>query len=199
MSVLILNTTGNKNDFEDEFCKRLLRGISKNSDLLNSRGMDLLDVDIKGYEVVVVVSHGISDENLYDTKINLGFDEDELGVKDGILNNPTILAQMLGKNDRKFILVYCACNGLSSQTLLSGIEMNNCIGVVASKTPIGAEYIVAVAEVINRISEFMSTNSSDIANLNRDIKLIIERYKDKPNFDTRCPHFYISTPLKVIG
>lgn len=197
MSVLILNTTGNQVGFENEFCNILKNNINVNSNILNVRGMELIDVDIKGHEVVVVVSHGVSDEKLNDTEIDIGFDEFELAMKAGILNNPTILSQMLGGNDRKCILVYCACNGLSAQTLLSGTEIQNCIGVMASKTPIGDNYVGVVGEVINKVSEFMLKNSDDIISLNKEIKLITEKYKDEPDFNECCPQFYLQRPLRV--
>ena len=198
MSVLIINTTQNERKFENQFCDILKNNINVESKVENLRELDLLNLKISGYEVVVVVSHGTSYDGLDNTYIGLGFNEEELGLKHGTLNNPTILSQMLGDNDRKFILIYCACSGLSAETLLSGIEIKNCIGVIASRTPIGNMYVDVVSDVINKVSDFMMEGSNDILSLDKDIKLIIDKKKGEPHFDMYCPHFHLDKPLTIV-
>ncbi|AGY75866.1 hypothetical protein [Clostridium autoethanogenum] len=177
MSVLIINITGNQRKFENQFCNDLSSKINAETKIKDIRGEDLLamqGIDGEGHEVIVVVGHA-GRNGKSNTILDCGF-----GWK--LLDNPTIFTQLLGNNNKRFILVYCACSALSPETLVSGIEDQNCIGVVASRNPVKYTHASIVAEVINLVHEFILENNQDIDSLQRNIRNLVKQYDDYPDF-----------------
>ena len=108
MSILIMNITGDKGGFENQFCSDLSKSIYSQVKLVNVRGEHLLDnkvMEDEGHEIVIIVSHadGSGDQTILDS-----------GFGWNLVDRPTILTQLLQNNARKFILIYCACEALST-------------------------------------------------------------------------------------
>jgi hypothetical protein len=156
MSVLILNLTGNRNGFEDLFCENVKSLITSNVQIVSKRGLELFNSInlIDGFSIVVVVAH--ADNNSQTTTIiETGLDLEE-NIPSNIyemLNSPTVLTQILGRNSVKYILLFCACSALSSELLVSVIDDDNCIGTISSKIPIYEKEYSNIAEIINLLKE----------------------------------------------
>lgn len=162
MSVLVINTTGNQRNFENKFCSDLLAMINTQTKLIDIRGENLLDmklIDNNEHEVIVIVSHAGRNGSL-NTNLDCGFEWDAL-------DNPTVFAQLLGNNKKKFILMYCACEGLLPETIVSGVEDKNCTGVIVSRNPVKDTHITIVADVVNLVHEFIIKNDVDTISLQK--------------------------------
>lgn len=177
MPALIINTSGNQGNVENKFCLDLCSRINSQSKLINMSGEDLINtqlVDFTGYEVIVIVSHA-NRNGKDDTDLDCGFGWE-------LLDNPTILTQLLEPNNMRFILVYCACDALSPETITSGIQDPNCLGVIASRSPVQDTDIVIVSEVVNIAHRFMVGSEQDTSILNRSIRNLVKLFAGYPDF-----------------
>jgi hypothetical protein len=164
MSVLILNLTDNVKSFENQFCDNLKNNIKEQVNILAMRGLELFDSTnlIEGYKIVVVVAHGGNSEQTI-TYLDTGLD---LGVAIpqhiyAMLNSPTILTQILGRNSNKYILIFCSCEALSAELLVSVIDDVNCIGTISSELKIHKNEYVGIAEIINNLHCLMENDVID--------------------------------------
>lgn len=181
MGVRIINVTGNRVGFENDFCEQLKTMLEGNAELLNLRGQELLDAQIieeEGAEIVVLVAHAgpnTSESTQWvDTILECGYGFAEA-------DNPTVFFQQLERNSKRFIMIYCACEALSPETCISGIEDKNCVGIIASLEPILATHVGVMSKVINMAYSFIINNEIDTSTLERGIRKIVKENGGHPN------------------
>ncbi len=184
MPILILNMSGNLKGFEDQLCLDLSARINDQTTIITRRGENLLsERSVLGgdpYGVVVIVAHGCSLENST-TRVNIGLQpqNDQIGIE-RVLNTPTILTQILGRNPIPYVLVYCSCEALSIETFNSGIADPNCLGVVASREEIGFRDIGLFADIVNYLNMYLSRNVFDTQQFYSIVRNLSEQHGDFP-------------------
>ena len=210
MSVSILNITGNISRFEDRFVNSLVGELrtkmgSGDVKLTTARGDDLMHLDnvLAGHHVVVVVSHGGSDDN--DTTLDTGLQEGllqpgeeqnhnllrqaaEVGKQ---LMSPEVLTQLLGKNSVNYVLLFCACNSLSPGSIAS-IDDTRCIGTVTSETLVHSGQADMVTDLIIRLHNLVMQGEVNGEGYHQLVETWKRCHCDPPGFRF-FPHIYVET------
>lgn len=182
MGVLILNSTGNREGFEDHFCRTLEQLLATVSvRVVSGRGYDLLDrASLNGEQVVVLVSHAAPQSDGSETYLDLGFDPSD--DPSGLLNSPTVFAQILGRSRSPFIIVYCCCEALSPETGVSGVEDPHCRGVIACSEAVMDTHVSLVADLVTSVQVLFAQHSPTDDDIHRAVREVRSRWgSDHPN------------------
>ncbi|MBI9070141.1 MAG: hypothetical protein JEY94_00995 [Melioribacteraceae bacterium] len=154
MKTILVNLTGNRDNFENNFCANIINNCKVNIDLCELMGLSLFESAnlINNYDFVLVVAHASNnklDNCIIDTGLNLN---QSIPVSIlNMLNSPSVLSQILGKNTKKYILFYCACSALSAELITSATDDPNCIGIISSKDEVSASEFAHISKIIEEI------------------------------------------------
>jgi hypothetical protein len=181
MSVAIINLTGNRKGFEDEFVTKLSR-LTNQSSLISLRGEEVLafqgvDPDVK---LLVFVCHGL--RNSDDTKLDLGLKEHPY-LFNNYFSSPYLLSTFSKNIASHFIVVYFVCDSFSPETIVAFDNQDNCLGSIASITAVDTEYFAEMACFLDQIYDVLTTGRSKgniTSNINKILKICseIEGLKD---------------------
>jgi hypothetical protein len=169
MGIFVVNTTENRDGFENAFCKTVASAAVPNADVLEASGDRLIGgIDAPhDCRVVVFVSHA-GPAGPGRTYQDGGIGAERPDDEKSIWNNPTVISQLLRGLTTDFVLVFCACEAASLETYGAALEQANCRGVVASDQPVMAADANAVGLAVDDLNRLLQSQASD-ADLRRAV------------------------------
>jgi hypothetical protein len=149
MSVSVVNMTGNARGFEDGLCAKIAEATG--GTVIDGRG-DRLGAAAKSASdasVIVVVAHG-SNTGGTATALDLGLvGPSAPAVVTHWLESPTVMIQHLAGNRLPFFVVWCSCEALSTESMVSTDQAPLCLGSVTSADRICDTHVRMIADIVD--------------------------------------------------
>lgn len=191
LSIFILNMTGNREGFENDFCTRLDQAISAPTQYVCARGLDLQNnqaLQERTSDVLVIVAHA-GPKGPSGTSIDTGLFVPSPSVDAGIqemfkqqLESPTVLMQILGHSSKEKVVIYCACSATSPETIVSIVSLQSCIGVVTSREEVPANDYGLVAKIADSMHQAIQQGVTDYNTLAKEVAQLVEANGNHPDF-----------------
>ncbi len=174
MSVKIINLTGNRDGFEDDFATNLSSNLTHQCVLISLRGEDVLEfppmpmqADVK---LLVFICHGLRIAD--NTELDIGLDEHPYRSI-GYFSSPDILSRFAINIESYFAVIYFVCDSFSPGSIVAFDNEEKCLGTISNTTEVDTSHFVEMSCLLNQIHDVLDLGCNK-ENIISHIKNVME-------------------------
>ncbi len=184
MPVLIVNMTGNRDQFEDRLCAELGATTTVETELRSVRGEEFLRGSIRlpdDCRVLVVVAHACqrADKSVH---IDMGI-QPTCATAEAVrqIESPLGLSDLITARS-PYVLVFYSCEALAPATMASMFRDPDCLGIVGSPDKPGDLDVERVAGIVDGLHDAVANGVSDGVELQRVVDRVLTSTQGSVDF-----------------